>query len=122
MKSKTPLYAYFAILATCGVIAGFFVASNVNPPRLIEFAMMVSTTVLLYVWYYLDATERRYRRTVLLGGGVIMLPFIAVPYYLARSRAPGTRLKAILKFLGLGLLSIVVPVVAALPILLVAAR
>jgi hypothetical protein len=122
MDPRTPLYACFAILALGGAFSGYYIASDSGPPRLIEFTMMVTSSVLIYVWYYLDAAQRRYRRTLLLGGGVIMLPFVAVPYYLARSRARGERFKAVLKFFGLGVLSIVVPFLAALLVALVAAR
>jgi len=115
MKPKHALYGFFAVMAAYGALAGYYQSFGANPPRSLEFALTALTIVLLYVWYYLDAEERQYNRTALLGGAVILLSALAIPYYLVRSRPPGARVKALGKFLGLAVLSVVVTALAAVP-------
>ncbi|TDM09012.1 MAG: hypothetical protein C4K60_06565 [Ideonella sp. MAG2] len=84
-------------------------------PKAFDVLFLVVSTVLVYRWYYVDAANRAYRRTALLGGAVIILPLLAIPYYLFRSRPSGQKLRALLGFLGLVALSIVTIVLGGLP-------
>jgi peptidoglycan/LPS O-acetylase OafA/YrhL len=61
-------------------------------------------SVLVFLWYRLDSNARGYRRTPLLNVGVIGLAFVAMPYYLVRSRPSGERGRALLRLAGFVLL------------------
>lgn len=115
MTTRKVLWAYFALVAIYGACLSYFGAQGGQVSRLIEFVFLAATTVMIYVWYYVDAAEQRFRRTPLLGGAVIMLSIIAIPVYLVRSRPRGKRVVALLRFLGLLLLTPVVAISAGLP-------
>jgi uncharacterized membrane protein (DUF4010 family) len=115
MNARRVLYAYFGMTALYGALAGYFASFDASPPRVIEFILTLVSVVLVYLWYYFDAEERKYQRTALLGGAVILLSIFAVPYYLVRSRPRGARFKAVGLFLGAVLLSFLVILLAGLP-------
>jgi apolipoprotein N-acyltransferase len=69
---------------------------------------------LCFCWYRLDSEQRQYRRTVLLNVGVIALAAVAIPYYVVRSRPPGQKGRALLRFGGFVLLLIAVSFCGAL--------
>ena len=80
---------------------------------------MVATTLLfsllIFWWYWADSTSRSYRRSPLLNVAVIAVGFLAVPYYLLRSREKGQRLNAFARMLGFVVLILVAFVVGGLP-------
>lgn len=118
MTSKRALQLFFLLMAVYGAVVGYCVSHNTTPSNPVEFLFTAASAVLIYLWYYFDAAEQKYKRTAVLGGAVIALSLLAIPYYLARSRPEGQKVKAILRFLGVGVLSLAVVCIAALPFVL----
>jgi hypothetical protein len=116
MSSKHALYIYFALLALIGITIGYSEAQGVDTPKIINLLFMVLTTVSIYLWYYFDAKERSYQRSTLLGGTILMFSVVAIPVYLLKSRESGKRAASIFKYIGCLLLTLIIPVVAAMPI------
>jgi hypothetical protein len=115
MNSRRALISFFTALALYGAVAGYYASVNADPPRPVELLFTVATVVSIYLWYYFDAAERSYRRSIAMGGAIIMFSLVAVPCYLARSRPSGARVKALVRFVGSVALALVVVVVAGLP-------
>ncbi|GAA0743428.1 hypothetical protein LRH25_06280 [Ideonella azotifigens] len=115
MTSKRALILFFIAVVVYGALGGYFASVNAPLPKPLELLFTIGLAVLVYVWYYLDAAERRYKRSVLLGGAVIVLSVVAVPYYLVRSRPKGQRIKALLGFVGFLVLAVILFVGAGLP-------
>jgi len=115
MTARQAVLALLALTAVYGGMGGYLAAQNADPPRILDVALSVLMLVATYVWYYVDARERRYNRTALLGGAIILFSIVAVPYYLVRSRPVGQKGKALLRFLGFCALSVAVFVLAAVP-------
>jgi hypothetical protein len=115
VTARHAVLALLVLTAVYGGIGGCLAAQNADPPKILEVAVGVLMLVLTYVWYYVDAKERKYKRTALLGGAIILFSIVAVPYYLVRSRPAGHKGKALVRFLGFCALSVVVFVLAAVP-------
>lgn len=63
-------------------------------------AMMISAVgflFLLFWWIVLDSNEYGYRRSRGFNIAVILLPIVAIPYYLLRTRAPSQRHLLVIK-------------------------
>lgn len=118
MSARSWLFTFFGVLLIYGGIAGYYATYDRDPPRVIELLFIASTVVLLYLWYYFDAEEHHFKRTSLLGGCIVLFSIITVPYYLVRSRPRGQRLRALVKFFGLLLLSVLAVFVGGLPFVL----
>lgn len=52
----------------------------------------VLVLVLIFYWYWLDSFHNKYQRSILLNAGVIFVFWLAVPYYLFKSRKAGSRM------------------------------
>jgi hypothetical protein len=115
MNARKTLITYWSVIVLYGAVVGHFISQDLEPPRLLDFLFIVAVSVLVYLWYYFDATERRFTRSATLGGAVVLFTFLAVPYYLARSRPQGQRLRAVLKFAAAVVFSFVVLLLSALP-------
>ena len=103
------------VLLVLSLIQGLMAATvESQGSKLLDFVLLLATVVVGYLWYREDARERRYRGSALMAGGVILVSIVAVPIYLYRSRPEGERLKAILLFFGLVILSMVTTGIAAL--------
>ncbi|MBQ0936898.1 hypothetical protein [Ideonella paludis] len=115
MNSKIILIVLFLTLGLSGACSGYYESHHRATPKAFDILFLAVSTVLVYRWYYLDAAARAYRRTALLGGAVIMLPLLALPYYLFRSRPTGQKMRALLGYFGLLVLAIVTIVLGGLP-------
>ena len=117
-KANRCIAMFFASLATYGGVAGYFIRANTNSPGIVDLLFALIFAVVLYLWYYFDAKERTYKRTTILGGAIIMLPFIAIPYYLFKSRPHGVRVGSILRYIGLAALAfftvLIIGIIAAI--------
>ena len=86
--------------------------------RVRETSVMVTSmagSLLVFWWYWADSTSRSYRRSPLLNVAVVAIGFLAVPYYLVRSRESGKRLPALAKMVGYLVLIVAAMVIGALP-------
>ncbi|WP_343641296.1 hypothetical protein [Roseateles sp.] len=112
MKLKFALPVLFILSLLQGALAGVARVRS-GAAGWVDWAITLAFVVIVYLWYRHDSRERRYPGSALLGGGVILVSFIAVPVYLYRSRPSGQRAKPMLAFFGLLILSVVVSGVAA---------
>jgi hypothetical protein len=120
MTSRRLVLALLALFAVNGALAGNFQARHLPPSKPLDFALAVLFLLVTYIWYYIDAKEQKYRRTVPVGGAIILLSVVSVPYYLYRSRPPGAKSKALLRYFGFCLLCLVVMLATAFLFLLFA--
>lgn len=106
-RKAQVLWAFAVVSFVAG--ANPLVASSAEPPGLAQLAPVFAMVFLIYLWYRIDADERRYPRTPLLDVAIIMVAALAIPYYLVRSRGwqhgQIAILNAILVFLGSVVLS-----------------
>jgi hypothetical protein len=104
MKPEHALVALIGYLAALGVVLSFLDARGIAEPPSLQIGSTLGLAALTFAWYWSDSEARRYKRSPFLSIAVAALGFIAVPYYLFRSRHKGERLMAIGRFLGFGLL------------------
>ncbi len=64
-----------------------------SPPAL-SLGSSLIFSLLVFMWYWVDSQARGFRRQPLLSVAVVAVAFLAIPYYLFRSRAAGQRAKA----------------------------
>ena len=119
MTSRRLVFLVLALFAINGALNGYFEMQHLVTPKPLDFSLAVAILVATYLWYYNDAREQKYRRTALLGGAIILLSVLSVPYYLYSSRPPGAKGKALLHYLGFCFLGLVVSVLASLPFVLI---
>lgn len=100
------LWAALALNAAYGALQGWAAASGGGGlARAGDFAYALLLLPLPYLWLRADAAARSQRRGLALSGAAIYLPWLAVPWYVLRSRPRGQRPWAVLKALAFGLLA-----------------
>jgi hypothetical protein len=117
MKPRHALIALLSFLALLSCVLSVLDARGIAEPRSLQIGSTLAFSVLTFAWFWLDSESRSYERSPFLNVAVVALGFIAVPYYLLRSRPKGERLKAMGKFLAFTLLSIIALFVGSLPAL-----
>lgn len=115
MKSKHILIAFLAAFAVLGFVLSYLEARGIQEPMAIQLGSTLVISMLTFAWFWFDSEARSYKRSPFLNIAIVALGAFAVPYYLARSRPKGQRLKAIGSFVGFVLLLLVALVVGALP-------
>lgn len=112
-RRKTQVLWAFAVVS---FVAGAnpLVASSAEPPGLAQLAPVFAMVFLIYLWYRLDADERRFARSPLLDVAVVMVAALAIPYYLVQSRGWQHGQIAILKAILVALGSIVLSTLGAM--------
>ena len=90
-----------------GSVGQYFYPDSQVPPSTLWLIVVFS--FLIFLWYRIDAKQFEYPRSVALNIGVFALHFVALPYYLFRSRGLKKGFVAVglyvLAFLGAVLLS-----------------
>ena len=72
------------------------------------FVSGLSSSFLSFYWFRLDREQRGWPRSRWLSTAVIFLTPLAIPWYIARSRPPGRKLRGVLRFFGYVLLMLLV--------------
>jgi hypothetical protein len=67
-----------------GVVGAWLYGNTPLPNRAIVF--VVANAFLAFLWFRLDSDQRSYRRTPFLTTAVVGISFLAIPYYLFRTR------------------------------------
>lgn len=119
MKPQQILVLLLVYMAALSGMASYFDARRIAEPQWSVMVTSILGSLLLFWWYWADSASRSYRRSPLLNIAVIAVGFIAVPYYLLRSRERGKRLVALAKMLGFVLLMIAATYIGSLPVMLV---
>ncbi len=112
MDSRKALYILLAVLVLSAAASGYLANERAPLGSCINMALNVMVIAFTYLWYYHDATERKFKRSVALGGSIVLFPVLSVPYYLIKSRPAGQRGKSILKFLSTCVAFVVVLIVS----------
>ena len=118
MKPKHILLALLIVSAALGGFLAFLEERGLPEPEVVRLCSMSTVWVLIFAWYRVDSDIQGYKRSPFLNVGVAAFAVLAVPYYLVRSRARGSRLKAVAYFIGFFVLFIAVFTLGALPVAL----
>jgi CDP-diglyceride synthetase len=119
MKPNRILIVLLLYFAALSGMTSYLDARGIAEPQWSVIVTMLFSSLLVFWWYWADSTSRSFRRSPLLNVAVVAVAFIAVPYYLLRSREKGQRLKAISRMFGFLLLIVAAVMVGALPAALV---
>ncbi|MFP4381527.1 MAG: hypothetical protein ACLFUS_13580 [Candidatus Sumerlaeia bacterium] len=97
MKTRCLMAICIAVVA----YSAFPELHREEPGRLSFFDLVFSffITIATYVWFRFDAFQRAYRPSLLLKISIVLLLFVALLYYLFRSRPKEERLQAIINLL-----------------------
>jgi hypothetical protein len=119
MKPKQILGLILLSTALLGGMSAYLEAHGIREPPWSVLSTSMGFSLLVFWWYWADSTSRSYRRSPLLSVAVVAVAFVAVPYYLFRSRQKGQRLRAVASMLGFVALLVVALFAGAVPIALV---
>ena len=116
MKPNQILVLLLLYIAALSGMASYLDMRRTAEPQWSVMVTSISGSLLVFWWYWADSTSRSYRRSLLLNVAMVAVGFLAVPYYLLRSRERGQRLLAVAKLFGFVLLMVVAMVIGALPV------
>jgi cytochrome bd-type quinol oxidase subunit 2 len=119
MKPNQILVLLLVYFAALGGMASYLDMRGIAEPQWSAIVTSIAGSLLLFWWYWADSTSRSYRRSPLLNVAIIALGFVAVPYYVLRSREKGQRLLAFAKLFGFVLLLIAAVAIGSLPAVLI---
>jgi hypothetical protein len=103
-SARPALFALLFMAVLVGATNGFAASRHAAQPLLWTHGLDVAFSFLSFVWYCRDGDARAYVRSRWLNIGMIVVTMLTVPYYLWRSRPRGQRLRAILRYIGFGVL------------------
>lgn len=106
-----PRGAAMALLALMFVSALVDAATGVREreePLLWTFVSGLLSSFLSFYWFRLDRELRGWPRSRWLSTAIVFLTPLAIPWYIARSRPSGRKLRGVLRFVGYVLLMLVV--------------
>lgn len=119
MKPNQILILLLLYIAVLSGMASFLDARRIAEPQWSVMVTSMAGSLLVFWWYWADSVSRSYRRSPLLNVAIIAVGFLAVPYYLLRSREKGQRLVAVAKLLGFAVLMVAAMMIGALPVAMV---
>ncbi|WP_116807638.1 hypothetical protein [Steroidobacter cummioxidans] len=119
MKPNQILILLLLYIAALGGMAAFLDARRIAEPQWSVIVTTMLGSLLVFWWYWADSVSRSYRRSPLLNVAIIAVGFLAVPYYLLRSRQRGQRLAAFAKLVAFVLLMVVAVMIGAMPVAMV---
>jgi hypothetical protein len=102
--ARPALFAVLLMALLVGATNGFAAFRHAPEPLLWTHGLDVAFSFTSFVWYCRDGDARSYVRSRWLNIGMICLTMLTVPYYLWRSRPRGQRLRAIVGYVGFGIL------------------
>ena len=111
MNPKQILVALLTYAAVLSGLLTYLELKGIAEPDWLGVGATLVPSLLIFWWYWSDSKERAYPRSPLLNVAVVAISFVAIPYYLARSRAKGERIRTfagLVGFIALMLLALVV--------------
>lgn len=118
----SPRGAAMALLALMFVSALVEAAAGLREreePLLWTFMSGLLSSFLSFYWFRLDREQRGWPRSRWLSTAIVFLTPLAIPWYIARSRPQGRKLRGVLRFFGYVLLMLVVSMAGGMLALLV---
>lgn len=106
MTRKQILIAILAVMVLDGALDATYAANGLSQPLEWSVPITLCISFLGFLWYRIDSDERDYRRSAGLNIAMIFLAYVAMPYYLLRSRPRGQKLRALAKCLGFAVLMV----------------
>lgn len=116
MKPNHILVLLLLYLAAFSGVSSYLDTRRIAEPQWFVMATSIMGSLLIFAWYWADSTSRSYRRSPLLNVAMVAIGFLAVPYYLLRSRERGRRLAAFAKMFGFVLLIVLATLIGSLPV------
>lgn len=101
---KQALFALVFIALLGGAMNGFASSRHAAQPQLWTLATDLASSFLCFVWYCRDGDARAFIRSRWLNTAMVTVTVLTIPYYLWRTRPQGQRLRAILRYIGFGVL------------------
>ncbi|MBA5688465.1 hypothetical protein [Rugamonas apoptosis] len=74
------------LMPVIALAAGVFDYRRPHGGDVASLAFALAALLLIFCWFHLDATQRHYRRSAMQLGAMLILPALALPWYLFRSR------------------------------------
>jgi hypothetical protein len=102
--ARPALFALLFIAVLGGAMAGFAASRHLAPPLAWGNTLDLLFGFLCFVWYCRDGDARSFNRSRWLSVAMVSVTLLAIPYYLWRSRPRGQRRRAIMRYLGFGVL------------------
>ena len=118
----SPRGAAIALLALMFLSALVGAAADVREreePLVWTFVSGILSSFLSFYWFRLDRELRGWPRSRWLSTAIVFLTPLAIPWYIARSRPRGRKLRGVLRFFGYVLLMLLVSMAGGLLALLV---
>ena len=122
MHFPRALLPFAATVALWAATDGLYAFLGAPMPLALGLGFDFLAGVSLLSWYRADAERRSLPRSTPLGGAIVLLWVLAVPFYLWRSRAGGEKWRMLLTAIGAGVLFWLAFLLANLPAALRHAR
>jgi peptidoglycan/LPS O-acetylase OafA/YrhL len=98
--ARRTLWALAALAFAIGASSAAADARQVDEPPAWTLLYNLGFGALTFAWVHFDSIGRRYRPSLLLKLGVLLLAVLALPWYLLRSRQGGARWLALARLAG----------------------
>ena len=115
MSAQRVLVMLFAYTTGLSFALTYLASRGLTETPAMRVASSFVVSLLIFSWYWFDSRARLFRRTPWLNFAVLAVAFVAIPYYLFRSRPPGQRARAFGNLCGAVALLIVSMIIGGLP-------
>jgi peptidoglycan/LPS O-acetylase OafA/YrhL len=106
MSRKQILTAILLLMVLHGALDAAYAAKGMTQPLAWSVPLTLCVSFLGFLWYCSDSDERNYKRSLGLNMAMIILAYIAMPYYLLRSRPSGQKLSALVRCAGFAVMMV----------------
>jgi len=91
-----------AAQARYALLAVFFFGTTLEllAPLLALLALNMLSSFFIFLWYCRDRDATGRKKSLVRNIGVILAPFVAIPWYLVRGAPRGGKIRALLRFAG----------------------
>lgn len=85
-RTQTKLLALLPVLSVAFGCLEYGPARGPEGGSMLLTLHAVSSLALLFAWFWIDARDRAYKASIALRIAMLVLPIVALPFYLLRSR------------------------------------
>ena len=119
LSPRGAAIALLALMFLSALVGSAADAREREEPLVWTFVSGFLSSFLSFYWFRLDRELRGWPRSRWLSTAIVFLTPLAIPWYIARSRPRGRKLRGVLRFFGYVLLMLVVSMAGGLLALLV---